>query len=258
MGKAQGLKEWATRLLFPPRPAGPWGLLKGADGPLLWSGDRGARPLFITAGFGSSLYDYAPLAEIFGQHQRVYRVGHPGSDRRASLAAGARLLWHLHVERCDRLEAARRVRRFLHREASRQRRLAQLCAAVNLVREREEAATIDLAGHSYGTDTALLFALRNGHEVPIDTLYLFSPHPPGYLIPLPAYRSLRVRRVVVVVGSKDRTRDGVGPEERRLVAEAVGDKGRLIWLEGVGHMDFAFPGMGPKGWPRQLGDELSL
>lgn len=201
--------------------------------------------------------DYAPLAELFGQSQPVYRVGHPGSDRWAGLAALFRLLWHLRVEGCESSESARRVRTYLHREASRQRRLAQLSLAVQVALARENAGSIDLAGHSYGTDTALLFALGHGHEVAIDTLYLFSPHPPGYLIPEPDYGRLAVRRVVVVVGSLDRTRDGVGPEQRGRVVEAIGSKGRLIWLEGVGHMDFAFPDLGPEDWRERLAKQLA-
>ena len=154
--------------------------------------------------------------------------------------------------------AAQSVRSYLHRESLRYRRLGQLRFAVGLALRRESATSIDLAGHSYGTDTALLLALLHGVELGIDTLYLFSPHPPNYLIPACDYARLPVRRVVVVVGSRDRTRDGVGPEQRCLVAEAVGEKARLLTLEGIAHMDFAFPDLGPTGWPEALARELGL
>ena len=256
MGSAPRLKRWVARLFRSPRPAGQWGIASAGESRVLWSGNQGERPLLLSPGFGSSVYDYAPLAHLFGQRQRVYRVGHPGSDRWAGFGAAGRLLWQRLVRGQEAQAAARIVRSHLHRETSRRRRLRQLREAARMALQRESATSIDLAGHSYGTDTALLFSLLYGGEVRIDTLYLFSPHPPGYLIPVPDYSRLPVRRVVVVVGSRDRTRDGVGPGQRRQAAEAVGAKAQLITLEGVAHMDFAFPDLGPAGWPEALAREL--
>jgi hypothetical protein len=198
------------------------------------------------------------LAELFQARQTVYRVGHPGSDRWAAVGAGLRWLWQRWALAAPPQEAALQVRAYLHRESLRERRLAQLCAAIKEERRRHGLSAIDLAGHSYGTDTALLFALRYGHEIEIATLYLFSPHPPGYLIAMDDYASLPVNRVIVVTGTRDRTRDGVGPEQRQRVANAVGDKAQLIVLEGVAHMDFAFADLGPPQWPQQLAQALDL
>lgn len=258
MGAAARLSNWARRLLQPPRPGGEWGISRAGESPVLWSGRPGTRPLVLSPGFGSSVFDYAPLADLFGRHQQVYRVGHPGSDRWAGFAAGARLLWQRFVRGQSALLAAQSVRSYLHRESSRYRRLRQLRLAAGMALRRGSATSIDLAGHSYGSDTALLLALLHGVELKIDTLYLFSPHPPDYLIPARDYVRLPVRRVVVVVGSRDRTRDGVGPEQRCLVAKAVGEKARLITLEGVAHMDFAFLDLGPCGWPEALARVLGL
>jgi hypothetical protein len=92
--------------------------------------------------------------------------------------------------------------------------------------------------------------------LPIDTLYLFSPHPPGYLIPTADYGRLPVRRVVVISGTHDRTRDGVTARERMQVMSYLRPSARAVLLEGVGHMDFALAGLGPPHWTRQLAREL--
>jgi pimeloyl-ACP methyl ester carboxylesterase len=109
---------------------------------------------------------------------------------------------------------------------------------------------LSAAGHSFGTDTALLFALQER----LENLILFSPHPPGYLIEGEQYRELLVDNVWVVTGSKDFTHDGVGPRDRLQVAEFL-DPSKLrkaLTLEGVRHMDFAFEGLGPEGWQSAL------
>ena len=54
-----------------------------------------------------------------------------------------------------------------------------------------------------------------------------------------------------MTGTRDRTRDGVGPQERLKVAEVC--EARIINLAGVGHMDFAFAELGPEGWVGELG-----
>ena len=199
------------------------------------------------------MYDYAPLAELFGRRQTVYRVAHPGSDRWAGPEAAARLL----VRRCLMGEspqrAAQAVRAHLHRPEARRRRLDQLWGLAGIV---ARGGRIDLAGHSFGTDTALMLALEYGDRLRIGTLYLFSPHPPGYLIDFSDYATLPVERVVVISGTRDRTRDGVGPEQRMRVLDALGAKGRKVMLDGVGHMDFAFSDLGPPQWPERLAEAL--
>lgn len=190
----------------------------------------------FSPGFGAAIRAYSGLCESFAKSQPVIRVGHPGSDRWAAVPALARLLWYRALGHSGR-EAAIKVRTHLHRPDMRERRLRQLIAAVQEVRSRTGATEIDLAGHSFGTDTALMLALSG--TIPIRDLWLFSPHPPGYLIPWKEYALPHVRQVHVVVGSRDWTRDGVGPWERLLVAEAVGEKARATTLERYRHMDFA-------------------
>ncbi len=208
------------------------------EGPLLYTSDvEGGVPLVFSPGFGASLRDYSGLCEAFSRNQPVVRVGHPGSDRWAALPALFRLLWYRALGYSGR-ESAIKVRSRLHRPPARERRFRQLAAAVEEVRRRTGATEIDLAGHSFGTDTALLLALSD--LVPIQTLWLFSPHPPGYLIPRNDYTRLPVQRVNVVVGTRDWTRDGVGPSERLLVGDAVGSKAHTVVVEGYRHMDFAF------------------
>lgn len=261
MGPAQRLSRWARRLLVRATPAARrWGLSRTEYGPVLWSSDveLSRRPLILSPGFGSSVYDYAPLAALFGRQQPVLRVGHPGSDRRAALGAGLRMLGYRLLRGHGPVQAARKVRAHIHRPESRRRRLRQVAHAVQQWQRQHGVGPLDLAGHSFGSDTALCFALRYGREFEIDTLYLFSPHPPGYLVSRGDYVGLPVRQVIVVVGSRDRTRDGVGPEQRLEVMQALGDKARAIVLDGVAHMDFAFADLGPPGWPKSLAEELRI
>ncbi len=251
----KGAAGWLRRLLIPaPLEARQetWGL---PDGRALgcWGQGEGV-PLVFSPGFGSALTDYVPLVEMLLRHQPVIRVEHPGSARGAGLEAGLRLLWRRLWLGEEKGEAARGVRAYLHRQGSRERRVAHLKEALQECRRRLGDGPIDLAGHSYGSDTALLFALRHGHEVPIRRLILLCPHPPGYLIPQADYAALPVDEVVIVTGTRDWTRDGVGPEARWKVVPASG--GRGVMLQDVAHMDFAFPGLGPREWPQQLEREL--
>jgi len=147
-------------------------------------------------------------------------------------------------------QAAREVRSWLHRESNRQRRLKHALAAIEFLKVRFPEHRLSMAGHSFGTDTALLVALRE----PVENLYLFSPHPPGYLVANQDYRRLKAQSVWVVTGEKDFTRDGVGPQQRVRVVDFLDPKVSRapIVLPGVGHMDFAFEGLGPQGWSEGL------
>lgn len=225
-------------LLSPPRPQSRVvELWRTEEGRLLYTSDvEEGIPLIFSSGFGSLLYNYGGLCDSFAESQPVIRVGHPGSDRRAALPALLRLFCYRLLGYCDR-EAAIKVRSWLHRPEARQRRLRQLSAAVEEVCRRTGASTVDLAGHSFGTDTVLQFTLSG--KVPVRNLWLFSPHPPGYLIPIADYSRLPVRSVKVVVGSRDWTRDGVGPRERRQVREAIGNLAELVVRKDFRHMDFA-------------------
>ena len=225
-------------LLFPPRPRSQVvELWKTTEGPLLYSSDvEGGVPLIFSPGFGSCLRNYGGLCESFAKDQPVIRVGHPGSDRWAALPALLRLLWYRLLGYCDR-EAAIKVRSCLHRPEARQRRLRQLSAAVEEVCRRTGASTVDLAGHSFGTDTVLQYALSA--RVSIRYIWLFSPHPPGYLIPHDIYATLPVRSVQVVIGDRDWTRDGVGPVARMGVRNAIGPSAQLQLRQNFRHMDFA-------------------
>ena len=182
---------------------------------------------------------------MFGHTQPVVRVRHPGSDFRAAVAALGRLLGYRLLGYADR-EAALRVRSSLHRPEVRALRLRQLSDAVQQTVRRTGAEAIDLAGHSFGTDTVLQYALSP--MVPIRNLWLFSPHPPGYLIPSRDYARLSAQTVHVVVGSRDTTRDGVGPRDRMWVEHAVGSRARLLVPEGFRHMDFAGSKVYDQNW----------
>lgn len=252
-----GAVGWLRRLLLPTPLLARQQVWRLRDGRAVWCQAReggAGLPLVFSAGFGSALSDYGPLVEMLVRHQPVLKVEHPGSARWAGLQAGLHLLWRRFWLGEGKVEAARGVRAHLHREESRERRLAQLREAVEESRRRLGDGPIDLAGHSYGSDTALLFALRHGHEVPIRRLILLCPHPPGYLVPRTDYAALPVAEVVIVTGTRDWTRDGVGPEQRWQVVQATA--GRGIVLDGVAHMDFAFRDLGPADWPQRLEREL--
>lgn len=164
-------------------------------------------------------------------------VKHPGSDRLAVPSALLQLLGYRALGYGKR-EAAINVRSYLHRPESRQLRLDQLLSTARRTLEESGGNQVDLAGHSFGSDTVLMLATSG--LISVRTLWLFSPHPPGYLIPRSEYPRLPVERVEVVVGSRDQTRDGVGPFERSLAAVAAGDKAGLCLVEGFRHMDFAW------------------
>lgn len=227
---------------------------------MLWShalsGPPQGPPLVVCPGYGSTMHDYAPLAELFGERQVVYRVQHHGTARWDAFLNGLRFLWLRRRHGVGAQEAARTIRARIHHPAIRARRLSQLHRSVLEVMRHSGASSVDLAGHSYGTDTVLMFAGAHGRQIPIDTLYLFSPHPPGYLIPPADYARLPVKNVVVVSGTRDRTRDGVGPEQRMKVMECLPASARGLVLDGVGHMDFAFADLGPRDWPAVLREWL--
>lgn len=199
----------------------------------------------FSIGFAGSRTDYGALCRIFEPDYLVVRVAHPGFGRWAGLKALAWFL-SLRLQGKKAVEAALRVRRWIHSEENYLRRRAQLIAVVEEVSRRYKVRSFCLGGHSYGTDTALRGAL----EMNVDKLYLFSPHPPGYLVERESYARLRASAVWVITGTRDRTRDGVGPEERLKVAEVC--DARVINLTGVGHMDFAFAELGPEGWVEEL------
>jgi hypothetical protein len=213
--------------------------------PVLISGnvDSGSL-LFLTPGFGSRLTDYGPIVRTFEKAHLVVRMVHPGSSRWSFLQALVRLLWVRGVRGLPLQEAARVARSWIHRPSNRQRRLRQLQAVVAHVSSRFPSRSISLAGHSFGSDTAILGAL----EQKVQNLYLFSPHPPGYLVPMEDYARLCCEKVWIVTGTRDRTRDGVGPEERLKVALHIPTEQlrEVCCLEGVGHMDFALAPLAPK------------
>lgn len=215
---------------------------------------QATAPLLLCPGYGAACGDYAALARLFAHRQPVYRLTHPGSDRAAALRLLPMFLarWL----RSDQRSAALAARRHIHSQPLRERRYRQLLEASCEVVERTGSSRIDLVAHSFGTDTALLLAGRRHDGVDIGTLYLISPHPPGYLLDTQWYAHLAVRQVVVISGTRDRTRDGVGPEERLQVLRYLPAGSRAIVLPEVAHMDFALPGLGPPGWPELLASEL--
>lgn len=219
--------------------------------PIQLSGNAaGGRLLLFSTGFGGRPSDYEPVVTSFEQRYLVARVGHPGFGRGAIVGALLKFFWLKLTARKSSRDAALVIRRRLHRESQRKKRLTQLeCVRKGLV-ARYPDFQLSVAGHSFGTDTALLLARREN----LENLYLFSPHPPGYLLEKSTYKELRCGKLWVVTGTRDFTRDGTGPAERLKVGELVPKHqlGGVHCLEGVGHMDFALPELGPTDLGAQL------
>jgi len=226
-----------------------WLVVEGI--PIQLSGNAaGGRLLLFSTGFGGRPSDYEPVVKSFEQRYLVARVGHPGFSRGAIVRALLNFFWLKLAARKSSRDAALEIRGRLHRESQRKKRLTQLeCVRKGLV-ARYPDFKLSVAGHSFGTDTALLLALREA----VETVYLFSPHPPGYLIEKGAYKKLRCGKLWVITGTRDFTRDGTGPAERLKVAALVPKHqlGGVHCLEDVGHMDFAVPGLGPTDLGAQL------
>ena len=213
----------------------------------LASGNRqGKRVVLLSPGFGARVFDYGPVVRSLERDSLVLRVHHPGSGRASFLQALA-IFSRARFKGADATQAARQARRWIHREGNRQRRVEQLSEVFRWAKARYPEKSLVLAGHSFGTDTALLCAL----ELTVDKLMLFSPHPPGYLIGAQRYGEVTCP-VSVFVGSEDWTRDGVGPKERLKVVEVLPEGTESTVLPGVSHMDFAFSGLGPVDWESHL------
>jgi len=188
----------------------------------LASGNRhGKRVVLFSPGFGAGVFDYGPVVRSMERDSVILRVHHPGSARASFLQALA-IFTRARFQGQKAAQAARKARLWIHREENRRRRVEQLREA--------------LLG-------ALAFA--------VDRLILLSPHPPGYLIEAGRYSRLSCP-VSVLVGSEDWTRDGVGPQDRLKVVEALPASTDSTVLAGVRHMDFAFSGLGPVGWESHL------
>ena len=224
------------------------------DVPVCLSGSpESGRLLLVSPGFGSCGTDYGPVVRHFERDHLVLRVAHPQDNRLAALLALTKLLWQ-RMRGSPGLAAAREVRAWLHGEKRCLRRLDQMKDVATWASQEFSCESLSVLGHSFGTDTVLRYTLE--HEV--DFLYLLSPHPPGYLIPEPRYRELRCSQLYLVTGTNDRTRDGVGSGERYRVTEKVSAEilVQATVLPGVGHMDFAFQGLGPVGWEQALIEAL--
>lgn len=224
--------------------------------PVLLCGNFAAEYLVVLSpGFASSLTDYAPVVKALESRALIARVFHQGNGRMAGLEALLRLIGWRVLRSLPPVEAARKVREHIHRPVNRERRVEQLSAVLDGLQLEFPARRLSLLGHSYGTDTVLRAALR--YEV--ESLVLLSPHPPGYIFPERDYPKLRARRVSVVTGTEDWTRDGVGPRERLKVAGCLaGDvEVAATCLTGVGHMAFAFSEIGPSGWDSELSNVLN-
>ena len=213
----------------------------------LASGNRhGKRVVLFSPGFGAGVFDYGPVVRSMERDSVILRVHHPGSARASFLQALA-IFTRARFQGQKAAQAARKARLWIHREENRRRRVEQLREVFLWAKARYPEKSVVLAGHSFGTDTALLGALAFA----VDRLILLSPHPPGYLIEAGRYSRLSCP-VSVLVGSEDWTRDGVGPQDRLKVVEALPASTDSIVLAGVRHMDFAFSGLGPVGWESHL------
>lgn len=210
--------------------------------------------LFLSPGFGANSRDYGPLTRLFENGSLVVRLSHLGSTKLDFLSSVFRLFWASLRHGLSSQQAILSARSWIHREENRQRRLNQLTAAITEVRRLYPSHKISLAGHSFGSDTTLLYALR----YPVNELYLFSPHPPGYLIKKNSYQDIRAKKIWVISGSRDYTHDGVGPSERLSLGSVIPTEKlqNTICLQGVAHMDFAYQGLGPEGWREQLSLKL--
>lgn len=221
--------------------------LQFKDCSAILSGCRESSEIVIfSPGFASAATDYGPLVRVFERSALVLRVHHHGSSRFHGLVALSLFLGK-RLRGIPSIDSAKQVRTWIHREENRKRRLRQVGEVLDWVRENHQEKSIHLAGHSFGTDTALLAALEHRPR----KLTLFSPHPPGYLVPKDRYSEMACQ-VTVFVGSRDRTRDGVGPQDRLQVVEHLPPDSEAHSLQGLAHMDFAFTGLGPKNWENSL------
>lgn len=236
---------------------------RGADGragtlagiPVFFNGNPESRLVVVLSpGFAGRLTDYGLVVKALERQALVVRVYHPRNGRLAGLLALLRLLYHRFWGRLSDLEAARLVRGHIHRMENCDQRAGQLEAVVQALESEARERDFVLLGHSFGTDTVLRVALRRE----VAAIVLLSPHPPGYLIPGPDYRCLKTQRVGIFTGTKDRTRDGVGPKERLEVTKALGTgyEVNAVCFPEVSHMDFALEDLGPMGWEVPLETEL--
>lgn len=235
---------------------GPGALKQSVNGiPVLLSGNfESDRLVVLSPGFASSLTDYEAVVKALENRALVVRVFHEGNGRKAGLSALFRYLVWRFFRGLRPIEAAKKVRAHIHRPENRRCRVDQLKSVLDGLCTEFPRARLSLIGHSYGTDTALQAALH----FELSSLVLLSPHPPGYLFKEEDYGKLRARRVVVITGTRDWTRDGVGPSERLRVADFLSGEMKVarMCLEGVGHMDFALSALGPTGWEAELKEIL--
>ncbi len=212
--------------------------LPEADGAwLLWSEPTGAPPLLLSPGLGAAPGEYRPLRRLFTPSYQLYRTTHPGTDRRACFGPLLELVARRSLLGQSRAYAALAVRARLHAEPLRERRLRQFRIAAGEALRRTGARQLGLVGHSYGTDTALSLALRP-EALKVNRLVLFSPHPPGYLVPVEALLALESLRLDLVTGPLDRTADEVRPQERMAVLQALPNRVRCYghWLDDLDHL----------------------
>lgn len=223
--------------------------LRGTD--VLLSGQRrGAFLSLISPGFASRLTDYGPLVKALESHGLVARIHHQKNGRFQGLLALLRLTYLHFLKGLDWPAAAREVRAALHGEVNRKARVQELLRASEELQRMFPEKKLILVGHSFGTDTVIGAALKRR----VDGLVLISPHPPGYLLRPEQYKALQAKRILLIVGEQDWTRDGVGPVDRLRVGDVL-EPNKLFAAEvlaGVGHMDFALPALGPGGWEREL------
>lgn len=257
------LARGARYLLSDPRwdpdlAAGRLALLDSESGlQICWSELEGKPPLLLSPGFGSRLHDYGALRQAFLDRYCLYRMVHPGTDRSAAARIGAAHLLHMGLLGWSRQFSARKLRRYIHSPTHRQTRSRQLSQAIDFVLKHSRQSSLSLAGHSFGTDTVLSYAVSQAETSIIKDLYLFSPHPAGYLIPEQSLKRRLARKVLVITGDADYTADGVGPNERWGVLKPLADGNKVqgVFLWQFGHLDPALS-CPRQAWVNQLGTEL--
>jgi len=193
-------------------------------------GAPGAPLIVFSPGFGGTCWDYDGLTLPW--HEEGYHVAqleHPGSAFWQALRLAPLRLFR----------SPQQLRGFAHTPAEKRNRPLDMLFVLDQLERELKPSAVGLAGHSFGSYTALAAATRASAVVAL------SPHPPGWLLPAEAYPQMTTP-CLMVTGTRDR------PYEERLEAyRALRCPAELLVVEGAKHMDFA-------GWgPRQVVTEAA-